>query len=131
MPSPVPVLALTTDVSVSSRGRFTLTELDQASLFRPVTKWNRTLDRAEDIPRTLRAAFPAMTTGRPGAAHIGVPYDTQLGAVEGADPWANATFARSPAHHVAPDPASVAALARLVAQAERPLFVCGGEEVIA
>src|SRR4026209_2815561 len=49
--SPIPILAINTDVSVSSRGRFTLTELDQKSLFRPVTKWNAVLDRSADIPR--------------------------------------------------------------------------------
>lgn len=127
----VPVLALTSDVAVASRGRFTLTELDQERLFRPITKWNRMLDRAEDIPRTVRAAFAAMTTGRPGAAHIGVPYDVQLGAVDAADLWADASLARSPARRVAPEPEPVAALARLIAQAGRPLFVCGGGVVIA
>src|SRR6201997_1337328 len=35
--SSIPVLALTTDISVSSRGRYTLTELDQKALFRPLT----------------------------------------------------------------------------------------------
>jgi acetolactate synthase-1/2/3 large subunit len=128
--SSVPVLALTTDVSVSSRGRFTLTELDQESLFRPVTKWNRLLDRAEDIPRFMRTAFAQMTTGRPGAAHIGVPYDTQLGPVDAADLWADRTFARYPAHRTAPDPGSVTALARLIAESERPLLICGGGVVI-
>lgn len=128
--SSVAVLALTTDVSVASRGRFTLTELDQESLFRPVTKWNKVLDRAEDIPRYLRTAFAQMTTGRPGAAHIGVPYDTQLGQVDAADLWADKTFARYPAHRTAPDPGSVTALARLIAQAERPLLICGGGVVI-
>src|SRR3954468_23111524 len=53
--SSIPVLGITTDVSVSSRGRYTLTELDQKSLFRPLTKWNSVLDRAVDIPRTLSA----------------------------------------------------------------------------
>ncbi len=128
--SSVPVLALTTDVSVSSRGRFTLTELDQESLFRPVTKWNRRLDRAEDIPRFMRTAFVQMTTGRPGAAQIGVPYDTQLGPVDAADLWADKIFARYPAHRSAPDSGSVTALARLIARAERPLLICGGGVVI-
>ena len=41
--SSVPVLAINTDVSVSSRGRFTLTELDQKNLFKPLTKWNAVL----------------------------------------------------------------------------------------
>ena len=49
------MLAITTDISVASRGRFTLTELDQAALFQPLTKWNAVLDRAADIPRVVRA----------------------------------------------------------------------------
>src|ERR687886_1853417 len=34
--SSIPILAVTTDVSVGARGRFTLTELDQEALFRPL-----------------------------------------------------------------------------------------------
>ena len=34
--SSIPVLAINTDVSVSSRGRFTLTELDQKALMKPL-----------------------------------------------------------------------------------------------
>ena len=41
--SSVPVLAITTDVSTASRGRYPLTELDQVALFRPLTKWNASL----------------------------------------------------------------------------------------
>src|SRR5579864_9045402 len=41
--SSIPVLAINTDISVSSRGRFTLTELDQRTLMKPVTKWNAVL----------------------------------------------------------------------------------------
>src|SRR3982751_1317417 len=52
--SSIPVLAINTDISVSSRGRFTLTELDQRSLMRPLTKWNAVLDRSADIPRVFR-----------------------------------------------------------------------------
>src|SRR5512132_2799277 len=86
--SSVPLLAITSDISVSSRGRYTLTELDQRALMRPLTKWNTVLDRAEDLPRAFRAAFSAMTTGRPGAAHIGLPFDVQKGAVAPGDVWA-------------------------------------------
>ena len=79
--SSVPILAINTDVSVASRNRFTLTELDQGALMKPLTKWNAVLERSADIPRTLRAAFEAMTSGRPGAAHIALPFDVQNGPV--------------------------------------------------
>src|SRR4249920_1476595 len=44
--SSIPVLAINTDISVSSRNKFTLTELDQRALMKPLTKWNAVLDRS-------------------------------------------------------------------------------------
>jgi acetolactate synthase-1/2/3 large subunit len=129
--SSVPVLAINTDVSVSSRGRFTLTELDQRALMKPLTKWNAVLDRPADIPRTLRAAFEAMTGGRPGAAHIALPFDVQNGPVERAELWADPTLGRFPSRRVAPDPSFVELAAKLLRISKKPLFVCGGGVVLA
>ena len=120
--SSVPLLAITSDISVSARGRFTLTEIDQAALFRPATKWNAVIDRSVDIPRILRAAFRAMTTGRPGAAHIGLPFDVQNGAVEEDDVRVDPGSRR----RTAPDPDSIRAAADAIASASAPLFICGG-----
>ncbi len=129
--SSIPVLAVTTDVAVSARGRFTLTEIDQEALFRPLTKWNAVIDRAEDIPRTLRRAFQAMTSGTPGAAHIGLPYDVQQGPVDDAEIWADAAAGRYPSRRAAPDRGAIAAAAEVILAARDPLFVCGGGVVIA
>jgi acetolactate synthase I/II/III large subunit len=115
---------------VSSRGRFTLTELDQKSLMRPLTKWNAVLDRAADIPRTFRAAFNAMTTGRPGAAHIALPFDVQNGPVERADVWGDPSLGTYPSRRVAPEPFLVDLAAKLLRASKRPLFLCGGGPVI-
>jgi acetolactate synthase I/II/III large subunit len=129
--SSIPVLAINTDVSVSSRGRYTLTELDQRALMRPLTKWNAVLDRAADIPRTFRAAFDAMTTGRPGAAHIALPFDVQNGAVERSDVWGDPSLGSYPSRRVAPDPFYVELAAKLLRGAKRPVLLCGGGPVIA
>ena len=59
--SSIPVLAVTTDIAVGARGRYVLTELDQEALFRPLTKWTRVIDRADQIPGAVRAAFRHMT----------------------------------------------------------------------
>ncbi|MGH8688953.1 MAG: thiamine pyrophosphate-binding protein [Burkholderiales bacterium] len=128
--SSIPVLAINTDVSVSSRGRFTLTELDQKSLMRPLTKWNEVLDRSADIPRVFRAAFEAMTTGRPGAAHIALPFDVQNGPVEQSDVWGDPSLGTYPSRRVAPDPFYIQLAARLLRSAKRPVFICGGGPVI-
>jgi acetolactate synthase I/II/III large subunit len=124
--SSVPLLCITTDVAVSSRGRYTLTEIDQGALMRPATKWNAVLDRSADVPRMFRAAFNATTSGRPGAAHLSLPFDVQNGPVDRADVWADATLGRVPARRVAPDASAIVQAARLLRSAERPLFICGG-----
>jgi acetolactate synthase-1/2/3 large subunit len=128
--SSIPVLGINTDVSVSSRGRFTLTELDQKALMKPLTKWNAVLDRPADIPRTFRAAFNAMTTGRPGAAHIALPFDVQNGPVENSDIWGDPTLGSYPSRRVAPDPFHIELAAKLLRFAKRPVFICGGGPVI-
>ena len=124
--SSVPVLGINTDVSVSSRGRYTLTELDQRTLMGPVTKWNALLDRAADIPRVFRQAFEAMTSGRPGAAHIALPFDVQSAPVDAADVWADPSLGIVPSRRVAPDPEMVALAAKLLRSAKNPVFICGG-----
>ena len=124
--SSVPVLAITTDVSTASRGRFPLTELDQKSLFRPLTKWNTVIDRADRLPAELRAAFRAMTTGRPGAAHIGLPYDVQINAVPESEIWAEPDHQTFPAWRSGPDPAQAEKAAQVLLAARKLVIICGG-----
>jgi acetolactate synthase I/II/III large subunit len=128
--SSVPVLGINSDISVAARGRFTLTELDQSALMRPVTKWNAVLDRSQDIPRIFRAAFNHMTAGRPGAAHIALPFDVQNGPVERIELFGDPSLAVYPARRVAPDPHAVERAAKLLGAAARPVFICGGGVVI-
>jgi acetolactate synthase-1/2/3 large subunit len=72
-----------------------------------------------------------MTTGRPGAAHLGLPFDVLNGLVDAEDVWGDATLGAFPARPTAPDPAAVANAAELLASARNPLFICGGGVVIA
>ena len=128
--SSIPVLAINTDVSVSSRGKFTLTELDQRTLMKPLTKWNAVIDRSAEIPKVLRKAFEAMTSGRPGAAHVALPFDVQNGPVDRNDVWADPTLGAFPSRRVAPDPSLIEVAAKLLRKAKQPLFICGGGVVL-
>jgi len=129
--SSIPVLAITTDIAVASRGRYVLTELDQEALFRPLTKWSRVLTEAGQIPQAVRAAFRHMTTGRPGAAHLGLPFDVQKQPVDEAEIHADPALGIFPARRTAPDPGAIRAAAEALLAAERPLLICGGGPVIA
>lgn len=125
------VLGITTDISVASYGKYPLTEVDQDALMRPLTKWNTVIRQAAHIPRMVRTAFRAMTTGRPGAAHLGLPYDIQYDAVDPADIWADPKLATYPAYPGAPEPGAAEAAVDAILSAKAPLVVCGGGVVIA
>ena len=61
--------------SVGARGKIPAdrgAETRQA-LYRPLTKWNTTIDRVDQIPHAVRSAFRAMTRGRPAPTHICLP----------------------------------------------------------
>lgn len=128
--SSVALLSITSDVPVTARGRYPLTALDQKALFAPLTKWNGVLDHVTAIPHMFRTAFRAMTTGRPGAAHIGLPYDLQKQSLDADQIWAQAEHGSFPAFRTAPDPGMVGAAADVILAAKRPVFVCGGGVII-
>lgn len=128
--SSVPILAITSDVATTSRGKYPLTELDQPALFRPLAKWNTSLDDAARLPAMVRAAFRAMTTGTPGATHLALPFDTQKGQVDEAEIWADDRHRSYPAERAAPDPDAIEAAAAILAGAKSAVAVCGGGPVL-
>lgn len=129
--SAVPILAITSDVATTSRGKYPLTELDQVSLFAPVTKWNASLDDASRLPAMVRKAFRAMTTGTPGAVHLALPFDTQKAETDGAEIWADARHQSYPAEPAAPDPDAIEAAIAALSTARNAVAICGGGPVIA
>lgn len=128
--SSIAILGITSDVSVTSRGKYPLTELDQEALYRPLTKWNCTIDQAGQIPGAVRAAFRAMTTGRPGSAHICLPYDVQKHEVDPQDIWAQPGHDTFPSSRSMPDPSTLDAAAQRLVEARCPVMICGGGVVI-
>ncbi|MEO7404365.1 MAG: thiamine pyrophosphate-binding protein [Burkholderiales bacterium] len=128
--SSIPILAITSDISTTSRGRFTLTELDQKALFSPLTKWNAMIDTAADLPRLVRRAYLEMTTGRPGAVQLGLPYDVQNAPVSARAIWGESDLTTYPARRTSADPSAIIAAARMLADSANPLIICGGGPVI-
>ena len=124
--SSIPVLGITTDIATTSRGRYALTELDQEALYRPLTKRSEVIERADKLPEAVRRAFRAMTTGRPGAAHLGLPFDVQNGQVAGENVWADAALGTYPSHRAQPEAGAIQRAANALAAARMPIFVCGG-----
>ncbi|WP_018699015.1 thiamine pyrophosphate-binding protein [Amorphus coralli] len=128
--SSIPIMAITTDIGVAGRGRYTLTELDQRALYKPLTTYNEVIDTAEMLPRVVRRAFREATSGRCGSTHLGLPFDVQKQAVEESDVWGDPRYGQFPATRSGPDPAEVETAARLIVDARNPVFICGGGVVI-
>ena len=129
--SSVPILAITTDVATTSRGKYPLTELDQVALMRPLTKWNASLDNAARLPAAVRQAFRSMTTGRPGSVHLALPFDTQKAAVDEAEIWADPRHQSFPAQRSAPEMSAVRDAVDALEGATAAVAICGGGPVLA
>ena len=124
--SSVPILAITSDVATTSRGRYPLTELDQKALFKPLTKHNDMLDDATRLPSQLRETFRAMTSGTPGAAHLGFPFDTQKASVIPGEVYGEKANGYFPSTRSQTDQAGINLAIKLLAEAKNAIVICGG-----
>ena len=97
---------------------------DATSIFRPICKGTWMLVRPDTTIEILNYALKTATSGRPGPVFVEVPYDIQLAQVEGE---IEAPSARAP-HLGRPraDAGNVESIARMIAEAERPLLLAGG-----
>ncbi|MBN9885853.1 thiamine pyrophosphate-binding protein [Salipiger abyssi] len=120
------MVCITSDVPVTARGRYPLTELDQTAMFRPLTKAATTIDHVDLIPDVFRKSFRAATTGRPGAAHIALPYDLQKQTLDPAKIWALPRHGAYPAYRAGPEQETVEEAAEVIMAAKNPVFIVGG-----
>ncbi|MFH5182066.1 thiamine pyrophosphate-binding protein [Paenibacillus sp. TAB 01] len=74
----LPVLFLTGAVPVRTFGMNASQELDSVPLFRAVTKYSGSVDRAEDLLPEVAKAVGIALSGVPGPVHVQMPIDIQL-----------------------------------------------------
>ena len=67
-----PVIAITGGPEPDSRYRHVYQEIEDLSMFDPVTKFNAQIDKVERLPDLLRQAFRTATTAAPGPVHLRV-----------------------------------------------------------
>ena len=69
----IPMVCLSSDITMSSEETNALTNVDQELLFKSVTKWNTKIRVAAKIPQLFRKAFRMATGGIPGAVQLAIP----------------------------------------------------------
>ncbi len=123
-----PVVAFTGGLHPTMAGRGVYQEVDDLPAFVNVTKFNTAVYRVERIPDSVRQAFRAAVSGRPGPAHVQLAgNEGQIDLDEGdLDPWVDQRFASAPAARPLPRPEDVAAALDLLDRARRPVIVAGG-----
>ncbi|RYB90985.1 acetolactate synthase [Nocardioides oleivorans] len=99
-------------------GTGSLQELDQPPIIAPVAKSAKTLMTAADVAGGMDEAFTLARSSHRGPVFVDVPMDEFFNSSTGAA--ASGTGTR-----VEPDPAAIEGVARLLAEAQRPVLILG------
>ena len=123
-----PVVAFIGDSNRLHAGKNMTQEARQTEILRPACKELLRIEDGSRIPELIRRAFQVATSGRPGPVVVAVPEDVCHGTI----PFNEEDFAVDPRCEAAPSvrcrPAAedVARAAQLLAEAKRPMLLCGG-----
>ncbi|MGQ0648748.1 MAG: biosynthetic-type acetolactate synthase large subunit [Gemmatimonadaceae bacterium] len=118
-----PLVVITGQVNSALLGTDAFQETDITGITIPITKHNYLVRNAPELPRVFREAFHLAATGRPGPVLIDVTKDAQQASV--VPDWDVRLELPGYAPRVAADPSAIAAAARLLGTAARPLIMAG------
>lgn len=118
-----PVVAITGQGDTRRLHKESHQNINVLSVFKPVTKWNASIDHPSSIPEVIRKAFKLAETEKPGATHIEFREDIAKMEVEG-----------TPLPHLhtrrpGPDQKVLEQAVSLITQARHPLILIGNGAV--
>ena len=119
----IPVVAFTGQVDTGLLGKDSFQETDILDVTMPVTKHNYKVKDPKYLAETVREAFKLAKSGRPGPVLIDIPKDILLNPV----PWREAETEEK--NHSEPDvdfKICAAEAAEVIANAKKPVIICGG-----
>ncbi len=120
-----PLLAIGGASPVSQFDMGAFQEMDQLSVFKPITKWAERIYDARRIPEIVALAVRQALDGPPGPVYLDMPGDVLYREVDEDRikyPDPDQVMTR---HRPAGDPAQVEAAIALLEKAERPIIVSG------
>ena len=117
-----PVLLLSGDSPIGADGDAPFQEMAQMDVARPLVKTARRPARAERVGRDTAAAIACARSGRPGPAHVALPFDVLDAMADDADRVRAAELDRRP--RALPAPVAGEAAER-IARAKRPIVLTG------
>lgn len=115
-----PLVAIGGAVPSSMRLKHVHQRMDTVDLFRPITKYSVEIDAPTSVGEVVANAFRRAESGRPGAAFISAPADIMLAQVD-----EQVLTPTSPEPLGSADVAAIAAAAKLINEAQRPMLMLG------
>jgi len=123
-----PVIAITGGSDSDSRYRYPYQEVEDFSMFDPVTKFNARIDKLSRLPDLLREIFRVATSGAPGPVHLETRGNHgQVIEEEGnLELIVEEQYKQYPAFRPEPEMERVRDAAAALTKAQRPIIVAGG-----
>jgi acetolactate synthase-1/2/3 large subunit len=118
------MLALTGQVPTDMVGSDAFQETDTTGVTAPITKHNYFAGDSRTVGDTVGEAFALAREGRPGPTLVDLPKDVTLGETDAPPGPARTPDSYRPATEA--DEAEIAAAARAIERAEKPLLLFGG-----
>lgn len=118
-----PVVALAGSLSSAHVYRDAFQEVEQQSLFKPITKKTWTLTQTKRIPEMIREAFRTALAPRPGPVVLNMPRDILSESME---LEVQPPEGRGMTGYAAGDPAVIERAAAMLRESARPLIIVGG-----
>ncbi len=118
-----PLVTITGQASLNRRHKESHQYIDAIAMFKPVTKWNASIPRADVIPEAVRKAFKIAQTEKPGATHLELPEDVAEQSI--ADEAALRPLAVQAPVMPEPSPSQVQRAVRAISGAKRPVILAG------
>jgi thiamine pyrophosphate-dependent acetolactate synthase large subunit-like protein len=122
--SPVLVIGGAAPLSLWDRGA--LQEMNQIDLFRPITKWARTVHETTRLGEYTASAFRQMLNGKPGPTFLEMPMDVLNNLVDTdtlIDPGEPSSYRYGGC--IAPDPEMIVKAVALLEKAQHPVIMAG------
>ena len=124
-----PVVAITGGPNTNSRNRNTYQEIDDFAMFKSVTKSSVQIGDPEQMPESLRQAFRASTSGKPGPSHIEIAgaagEEIELAEIN-KNLIIEKEFTKLPAYRITPEKKLIEKVAYILEKAKFPIIIAGG-----
>lgn len=125
----IPLVVITGQVPTGLIGNDAFQEVDIVGITRPCTKHNFLVKDVSKLALTIRQAFYLARTGRPGPVLVDVPKDVVQAVTEFI--WPAEVSLRSYNPNYKPHINQIKRTAEELAQARRPVILCGGGVIMA